>query len=222
MRRPTVTVSGPRRQEPRGAGLGRTCLVLGGLMLLVQLYVVRLDHLGEVQFYRAFALNPDLVRAALAGEAPLWPALWPFLTSLFLHDGWMHLLSNLAFLAIFGTLVERHLGAARLLLLFFACGLLGGILQVAIPEDLGPPAQLVVGASGGLFGLMGAALTCGVPQTRPGAPQRGLLLALIAINAVIGLTSATGLLGSLLLIGWQAHLGGFLAGLALGRLLWRP
>lgn len=208
------------RPPPRAAsGLGTASLVLGGLMLLVQLYVITLDAPSEAVFFRHFALNPGLVRAALAGEAPLVPALWPFLTSLFLHDGWMHLFSNLAFLAIFGTVVERHLGAPRLLFLFFACGLFGGVLQVAIPDDFGPPAELVVGASGGLFGLMGAALTCGAPQTRPGAPQRSLLLALIVINAGIGLVAASGVMGGLLLIGWQAHLGGFLSGLFLGRRL---
>lgn len=205
-----------------GTGLGKACLVLGGIMLLVQLYVSQLDTLDETLFFSHFALNPGEVRAALAGEAPLAPTLWPFLTSLFLHGGWLHLVNNLVFLAVFGTLVERHLGGLLLVLLFFATGIAGSLLQVAFPYDFGPPASLVVGASGGLFGIMGVALTCGAPAMRHGSPQRRLLIILIAINAVIGLVSASGVTGDLLLIGWQSHLGGFLAGLLLGRLVRRP
>jgi len=201
-----------------GTGLGTTALILGGIMLLIQFYAAGLDSAGELLFYRHFALNPALVAAAVEGRAPLAAALWPFFTSLFLHDGWFHLFNNLLFLAIFGTLVERHLGGRRLLALFFVCGLSGSLLQVLIPHDGGPPAALVVGASGGLFGLMGAAFTCGTPALRSGSPQRRLLIVLVVLNALLGLVSASGLLGSLLLIGWQSHLGGFLAGLCLGRL----
>ncbi len=202
-------------------GIGKASLILGAIMLLVQIYVSQLDFMDEALFFRHLALNPGLVRAALAGEAPLGQALWPFLTSLFLHGGWLHLANNLVFLAIFGTLVERHLGAFWLVALFFATGLVGSMLQVAFPYDWGPPADLVVGASGGLFGLMGVAFTSGVPALRRGSPQRRLLLWLIVINAVIGLVAASGVMGSLLLIGWQSHLGGFLAGMALGGLLRR-
>lgn len=202
-------------------GLGKACLVLGAIMLLVQIYVSQLSVYADVNFFNAYALNPERVRAALAGETPLAPALWPFVTSLFLHGGWLHLANNLVFLAIFGSLVERWLGAVWLVLLFFLCGFAGSLLQVAFPYDWGPPASLVVGASGGLFGLMGVAFTCNVPAMRSGSPQRRLLIALVAINAVIGLVAASGVMGSLLLIGWQSHLGGFLAGLLFGRLLRR-
>jgi len=210
-----------RAREPLfgNHGLGKASLILGAIMLLVQLYVSQLSYADEALFFRHFALNPGLVGAALAGEAPLGPALWPFLTSLFLHGGWLHLANNLVFLAIFGTLVERHLGGFLLVLLFFATGILGSVLQVVFPYDWGPPAELVVGASGGLFGLMGVAFTSGVPALRRGSPQRRLLIALIVINAVIGLAAASGVMGSLLLIGWQSHLGGFLAGMAFGSLL---
>ncbi|GAB5467058.1 MAG: hypothetical protein Kilf2KO_00880 [Rhodospirillales bacterium] len=209
---------GGDRQRPQ-PGLGRVTLILGGVMLLVQLYVSQLGYPAEAIFYRRFALNPNLVLAALDGSAPLAPALWPFVTSLFLHGDWFHLLSNLLFLAIFGTLVERYLGGRRFLLLFFLTGLAGSLLQVIITDDWGPPTELVVGASGGLFGIMGVALTCGAPAMRRGSPQRRLLIALIIINGVLGLVAASGITGELLLIGWQSHLGGFLAGLLLGRWL---
>ncbi len=215
-------MSWQQRTTPAGGGVGKVVLILGAAMLLVQLYVSRLDFIDEALFFRHFALNPALVEAAFAGEAPLAPALWPFVTSLFLHGDWLHLINNLVFLAIFGTLVERHLGGRWFLLLFFLCGFAGALLQVLFPYDFGPPAELVVGASGGLFGIMGVALTCGAPAMRPGSPQRRLLTALIVINAVIGLVAASGIMGSLLLIGWQSHLGGFLAGLLFGRLLNRP
>ncbi|MEO1193751.1 MAG: rhomboid family intramembrane serine protease [Pseudomonadota bacterium] len=213
-----------QRQRPSllGQGLGRNSLILGAIMLLVQILVSQMSYQQDVLFFRHYALNPNLVRAALAGEAPLAPALWPFITSLFLHGGWFHLLNNLLFLAIFGSLVERHLGGKLLLFLFFACGFAGAALQVLIVNDWGPPTELVVGASGGLFGLMGAAFTCGAPAMRRGSPQRQLLIALVAINALLGLVSASGVTGDLLMIGWQSHLGGFLAGLALGRWLARP
>ncbi len=211
-----------RQAQHSVSGVGKACLILGGIMLLIQIYVSRLDIYDEALFFRHFALSPTRVLTALAGESSLGPALWPFGTSLFLHGDWLHLANNLLFMAIFGTLVERHLGARWLVVLFFLCGFAGSLLQVFLPFDFGPPTELVVGASGGLFGLMGVALTCGAPAMRQGSPQRRLLIALIVINAVIGLVAFSGVMGSLLLIGWQSHLGGFLAGLLFGRALSRP
>jgi len=209
-------------QQRRGpSGIGQATLGLGIVMALVFVYGSSLGLYEENAFYLRWGLNPALVDAALAGEAPLGPALWPFVTSLFLHGGTFHLINNLLFLVVFGSVLERHLGSVWLVVLFLATGIAGGILQVAFPYDFGPPAQLVVGASGGLFGLFGAAMGSGAVDMRQGSPQRSLMIALIVINVAIGLVAASGIMGGSLLIGWQAHLGGFLAGYPLGRMLRR-
>src|SRR5688572_15289143 len=59
------------------------------------------------------------------------PDLWPFLTSMFLHGGWLHLITNVWTLWIFGDNVEDRLGPLRYLGLYVGCGLVAGLLHLA-------------------------------------------------------------------------------------------
>ena len=78
---------------------------------------------------------------------------YTMLSSMFLHGGWVHLLSNMWFLWIFGNNVEDSMGHARFLLFYITCGLAASILQVFFE----PTSQLpMVGASGAIGGVMGA------------------------------------------------------------------
>ncbi|GAA4368635.1 rhomboid family intramembrane serine protease [Agromyces bauzanensis] len=128
---------------------------------------------------------------------------WRMLTSVFVHSTALlfHVLLNMYTLWIFGQLLEGLLGRWRFLALYLIAGFAGsvGVLW------LGDPRTGVVGASGAIFGLMGAFL---VIQRRLGG-QTTQLFVLLGINLVIGFVPGFN-------IAWQAHLGGLVAGALIG------
>ena len=133
--------------------------------------------------------------------APYEP--WRLLTSVFVHSTGLvlHIILNMYTLWIFGQLLETMLGRARFLTLYLISGL-GGSVAVMY---LGDPQTGVVGASGAIFGLLGAFL---VIQRKLGGDSTQLLI-LVAINLGIGFLPGMS-------ISWQAHLGGLVSGIALG------
>lgn len=140
-----------------------------------------------------------------------------FLTSAFAHAiGITHLAFNMLALWSVGRFLELALGRARYLALYLTCALAGGVTMVLFssPNLSGYGTFLhpawdtsVVGASGAVFGLFGALL---VLYRRIGASAQSMWLTL-ALNAVISFTLPG--------IAWQAHLGGFLAGVVAGGIL---
>ncbi|WP_374946004.1 rhomboid family intramembrane serine protease [Agreia sp.] len=126
---------------------------------------------------------------------------WRMITSVFLHGGILHLLFNMYALFVFGQMLEHTLGRARYLALYLLAGL-GGSVAVDL---IAVPFQGVVGASGAIFGLMGAYF---VIQRHLGATNIQLLV-LVGINLVIGFIPGFG-------IAWQAHLGGLAVGALIG------
>jgi membrane associated rhomboid family serine protease len=157
-----------------------------------------------------------------------------FITHLFVHGDLTHLGVNSAWLLAFGSPVARRSGALRFLAFFAVTGIAGALLYLAFN---GPTLTLVVGASGAISGLMGAAFRFLFAGTDTGGDRRGTLIdprrsplmpllatlrdqrILMAVggwtvlNIVLawgaaGLTEAAG-------IAWEAHLGGFYAGLLL-------
>ncbi|WP_395244923.1 rhomboid family intramembrane serine protease [Agromyces sp. MMS24-K17] len=128
---------------------------------------------------------------------------WRLITSVFVHSTGLifHVLLNMYTLWIFGQLLEGLLGRGRFLALYLIAGL-GGSVGVVWLAD---PNTSVVGASGAIFGLMGAFL---VIQRRLGG-QTTQLFVLLAINLAIGFVPGWN-------IAWQAHLGGLVAGALVG------
>ncbi len=128
---------------------------------------------------------------------------WRMITSVFVHstDLIFHVLLNMYTLWIFGQLLEGLLGRWRFLALYLISGL-GGSIGVLWLSD---PRVGVVGASGAIFGLMGAFL---VIQRRLGG-QTTQLFVLLGINLVIGFIPGFN-------VAWQAHLGGLVVGALVG------
>jgi membrane associated rhomboid family serine protease len=128
---------------------------------------------------------------------------WRMITSVFVHStGFIfHVLLNMYTLWIFGQILERMLGRGRFLTLYLLSGLAGslGVLFLADPR------VAVVGASGAIFGLMGAFL---VIQRKLGGNATQLLI-LLGINLVIGFLPG-------LNVAWQAHVGGLIGGAVIG------
>jgi len=159
----------------------------------------------------------------MANPGTLWERVVPFLSYLGLHGSWMHLIINCLWLLAFGPIVARRFGNVLFLLFFLACGVAAALCYLAL--NWGSPVP-VVGASGAISGLMAAAIRMLPGQapwvTQSEAPLAPLLSRQILVFSAIWaginlLTALTGLGvgGESGLIAWQAHLGGFLAGLLL-------
>lgn len=140
-------------------------------------------------------------------------------TSWLLHGGWAHLLGNCYFLYIFGDNVETLFGRLRFALFFFGAALVGALAEVLLTKNtLGP----IIGASGGIAGVMAAYLWC-FPRNKLfqvvlfiqlKLPVWVYLFVWVAFQAVMGLfeTSDAG-------VAWFAHLFGFLFGIAMTPLI---
>lgn len=126
---------------------------------------------------------------------------WRMLTTALVHGSLFHVLLNMYTLWIFGQLLEQLLGRGRYLALYLLSGVAGSLGVLFLSSPTTP----VVGASGAIFGLMGAFL---VIQRRLGGNATQLLV-LVGINLVIGFIPG-------LNIAWQAHVGGIIGGAILG------
>jgi membrane associated rhomboid family serine protease len=142
---------------------------------------------------------------------------WPLtvLSAMFVHASWMHLIGNMWFLWIFGDNVEDFLGRRAYLVFYLACGVAAAAAQILSGPGSNVP---VVGASGAIAGVLG-----GYALLYPRARVRCLLWVIIFVTFVR--IPAWVLLGGWFIlqfftpggsgVAWVAHVGGFLAGLAL-------
>lgn len=176
------------------------------------------------QVSRMFAGDPlmGVGQGGLSAAALSEGRWWTPLSSMVLHGGAMHLLYNLSSLIALGPTVSQRLGhhpagAAAFFVFFLTCGLAGDIVFLAInPTDSVP----MIGASGAIFGLWGAAARIrpegGLEPILSQPVWRNLKAAVIMNLVLFGilfvLVRASGGTGGL---AWEAHLGGFVAGLLL-------
>jgi len=144
----------------------------------------------------------------------------PFVSHQFLHADFIHLGVNSLWLLAFGPVVARRYGAVFFLLFFAVCGVAGAAAYLVL--NWGSPVG-IIGASGAISGLMGAAIRMfpwpGARLARPLAPilSRPVVLFTViwfATNLLLGLTGF-GAEGEIHQIAWQAHVGGYFAGLVL-------
>lgn len=152
----------------------------------------------------------------------------PFVSHAFLHANFMHLALNAAWLLAFGSAVARRTGTRKFLLLYVICAIAGAVAHVLV----NPGSQIpMIGASGAISGMMGASFRVAMPtvlgsshhtEITPLSDRRLLTICgiWIATNLVFGL-SGLRVGEQVLLIAWDAHIGGFLAGLLLAGLFAR-
>lgn len=141
--------------NPRSAFPAITLLLIV-INVLVFLYQVSLDpHAGQDLAF-TYGMVPARLGSAISDHSiPLTVALESFVTSMFLHSGWLHLIGNMWFLWIFGDNVEDQLGHAGYLLFYMLCGVAAGLAHTAANWGSQLPA---IGASGAIAGVMGAYL----------------------------------------------------------------
>ena len=131
---------------------------------------------------------------------------WRLVTSIFLHAGLIHLAMNAFGLWIFGNALEREIGRLSVLAVFLVTGIFAGAASYLFSSG----AAVGVGASGAIFGLLGAFVTYNYLRrhTVLASAQLRSAVTLLLLNLVIGLSVPA--------IDWRAHLGGLVAGVVAG------
>lgn len=121
--------------------------VIAIIALNIYVFYLELTSLNPDAFIAAFALIPRLVDFSIP------ETLMPFITSQFLHGGFIHIISNMLFLWIFGDNVEEKLGFLVFPIFYLAGGVAGGLVQYFFMPD----SQVsMLGASGAIAGVLGA------------------------------------------------------------------
>ncbi len=157
-------------------------------------------------------------------NVPFLTAIGPIFSSMFLHGGWLHLIGNMLYLYIFGDNVEDVLGHFRYAIFYLLCGFTAALVQYTLHPHSTVP---MIGASGAIAGVLGAYFVL-FPFARIytlvvifffieviAVPAFfylffWFLLQLLNGSAVLAFSGVQGQ-G----IAWWAHIGGFLAGIAL-------
>jgi len=146
------------------------------------------------------------------------PVYFNFLSSMFMHGDFGHILGNMLFLWIFGDNIENLIGHFRFLVFYLVCGFAAAVAQIVMGPDSIIP---MLGASGAISGVLGAylllfptrrvrALIFRIYTTVPAYVALGLW---IGFQLLMGFLTPSGSGG----VAYAAHIGGFIAGLALIR-----
>jgi len=133
---------------------------------------------------------------------------WRLFTAMFLHVGLLHVALNAYFFWLFGRMVEASFGRTWMVLIYVVAGFLASVASYAF----GPVTTLAVGASGAISGVFGAFIAYNYRRRQHAMNAANLRLALtvIVLNALIAIGYSS--------IDWRAHVGGLVAGFALGYL----
>ncbi|MGI8525715.1 MAG: rhomboid family intramembrane serine protease [Pseudolabrys sp.] len=213
--------------------------LLGALMLVHLVRIFVLTGPQDIEFLLLFAFIPARYDATvlLGGQLPggVSAQIWTFVTYAFLHASWMHLIVNAIWLLPFGSAVARRFGALRFLLFFAVTAAAGALMQFAVR----PGAEFtMIGASAAISGTMAGAMRFVFQRGGPLGFARGIddqafrmpalplsgvlrdprvlgfLAAWFGVNLLFGIGEFS-VGGGGQPVAWQAHIGGFLAGLFL-------
>ena len=181
------------------------------------------ELLGLVDMGHQLPMGPNLVCTLDGNASPT-----TLFTSMFLHGGWFHILGNMWFLWVFGDNIEDVMGPFRFIVFYLLCGLAAAFAQIVSDPGSAIP---MVGASGAIGGVMGAyallyprarvqtLLILGFYITTIGVPAYVMLGYWFLLQILGGLPALGSSEGG---VAFRAHIGGFVAGLALIHLFKRP
>ncbi len=194
-------------------------LIISNLLIFV--WELSLGQQLEVVFYSLGVVPAVLVgHGQLPAELVLIPAELSIFTSQFLHGGWMHLISNMLYLWVFGNNIEDAMGHIKFIVFYLLCGMAAVFAQaIPNPESIIP----MIGASGAISGVLGAYLLL-YPQARV-----LMIIPLWIVFYTVRIPAAFVLLfwfGMQLFstyfageeqggVAFAAHVGGFIAGMVL-------
>jgi membrane associated rhomboid family serine protease len=190
--------------------------------VLVFFYQLSLGPRQEQTLVYQYGAIPAVVVGTrhLPAQLAAIPPVLSLFTSMFLHGGFLHIIGNMLYLWIFGNNIEEAMGRARFLVFYLVCGVLAALAHI-----LSNPSSVIptIGASGAISGVLGAYLLL-YPRARvltliplgfftrliyiPAGIVLGFWFILQLISGSLGSPEGGG-------VAWFAHVGGFVAGMAL-------
>lgn len=169
-----------------------TIIILNILVYLIE--IIKSRNLIDINIYTLIQMGAKVNILINRGE------IYRLITSTFLHGGIMHILFNMSALNIIGKEVEYIYGSKKYILIYILSALSGSLFSY-----LFNPNSVSVGASGAIFGLLGAMLVFGLKEkNKIGKQYVKNILETLAINVIIGITISN--------IDNYAHLGGLIMG----------
>src|SRR2546425_7878964 len=194
--------------DDRVSGGPAPLVTLGLVVLNVLVFLFEVSQPpGALQsFIQAWGVVPREYTLArdLAPTIPL-PFWTTLITSMFLHGGWMHLGGNMLYLWIFGDNLEKTMGHARFAVFYLACGIAAGLAHILFSSASSVPHNRV------------RVLTRGGIMSLPAIAVLGFWIVIQLINGLGSLAVRTETGG----VAYMAHVGGFIAGVALVRVMAR-
>lgn len=182
----------------RPGGVTTTLIALNVLMFLVEVAVG-----GPQSFFAGPGDDKAVHLGALFPPAvAIGHQYWRLITAMFLHAGILHIALNMYALYLFGYLIEEAFGKPRFIAIYLVSGFLASVASFAF----GPVVEVGVGASGAIFGLLGAWVAYNYRRRDMRYNRANLQSAYVLI--VLNLILSFSIPG----IDWRAHVGGLLAG----------
>jgi membrane associated rhomboid family serine protease len=210
-----------RDENPSGTRPVVTVAIIA-VNALVFLYELSLGE-GAGEFLATYGVVPASVLGGEDAGVAVGDGIgvyFPFLTAMFLHGGWGHLLGNMWFLWLAGDNIEDRIGHVAFVFFYLAAGVAASIAHVLLS---GPSTVPMVGASGAISGVLGAYLVC-FPRAKvvtliwififihfarlPAMVLIGMWFLLQLVSAAMSNPNLPG-------VAWWAHIGGFVAGVVL-------
>jgi len=193
---------GPGRPLRGGVSVTKALLVAIAIPFVIEIVLGGPQALFDPSAKLLFDLGAMQPVAVAGGQ------FWRLFTAMFLHAGVLHVALNAYFFWLFGRVVESVYGKTWMLLIYLVAGFLASVASYAF----GPVTTLAVGASGAISGVFGAFIAYNYRRRHLAANAANLRMALtvIVLNAVIAFAYRS--------IDWRAHVGGLIAGFALGYL----
>ncbi len=202
-----------------------------GLNVLVFLYQASVEMGGDPRTAQSivfeFGATPCRITGACAVPGDFPSPIATIFTSMFLHGGLLHVAGNMLYLWIFGDNIEDTLGHGRYLLMYLLAGVAAAATQVAVNPRSSIP---MIGASGAVSGVLGAYILlfpfAGVQMLVifgffarivrwPALVVLGFWIVIQALSGLLTFSRAAWGGGEAGGTAWFAHIGGFLAGMAL-------
>jgi len=221
----------PLKDDVPSATIPYVTIGLIGLNVLVFLYQTSIGLSGDQHAAEAvvfeFGATPCRVTGACSVPGDFPSPIVTIFTSMFLHGGLLHVGGNMLYLWIFGDNVEDTLGHGRYLLLYLLSGIAAAATQIASSPRSSVP---MIGASGAVSGVLGAYILlfpfAGVQMLVvfgffarivrwPALIVLGFWIVIQALSGILTFSSAAWGGGEAGGTAWFAHVGGFLAGMAL-------
>ena len=188
--------------------------------VLIFLYELSLGS-GLGEFIMRFGVVPLKVSYySQASDLTFINTFFPFISSMFLHGGFIHLIGNMWFLWIFGDNIEDKLGHFRFIAFYLLCGIIASSVHVFFNIQSKAPC---IGASGAIAGVLGAYMIT-FPRARvvtivplfvfiqvmelPAIVVLGFWFVIQFFNGAASITASASGAG----VAWWAHIGGFAAG----------